>query len=394
MLRAGDLSYRVRRGMGTLGTALGIEALAVHISLGSLSATARRGGEQVTLVSEVAPLGVNTRRMGALEHLAQTAEQGVSAQAVAARLDAIEAEPPVHRFATLMAAGGMACGSFSFLNGGGPLEVLASLLGGAIGQAIRLLLSRGRFNQYAVTALCAVIASSAYCLVATILGHTGFAVPRHAAGFISSVLFLVPGFPLIAAMVDLLHQQMACGISRMVYGGMILVGAAFGVSLVCAVAGLTAQTPPPLLLSEPATLLLRAVASVVGGCSFAIMYNSSWRIVQVVGGLSLIGNELRLALHDSGIPLAPASFAGGLTVGMLSSLVLRRFHEPRTALTVPSIIIMVPGTYAFQAVIFFNQGDLQSGLQASFLCCSVVGAMALGLAVARFATVQEGRRES
>ena len=45
---------------------------------------------------------------------------------------------------------------------------------------------------------------------------------------------------------------------------------------------------------------------------------------------------------------------------------------------------MVPGTYAFETVVLFNQGDVLPALQAATLGGFVVGAMALGLAAARF----------
>lgn len=386
MLRAGNAAFRVREWMGEIASAMGIDALAVHITLGGMTATARSGGEQTTLANEIAPPGINARRIGALEHLARTVERGVSARMVAARLDAIEAEPPLYSLGLTAAAVGAASGAFSYLNGGGPLQVLASAIGGGIGQGLRSLLFRRRLNQYAVTAACAVIASGVYCLISAALGDAGFAVASHGAGFISSALFLVPGFPLVAALLDLLQHQTVAGIARLAYGGLVLVAAAFGLSLVAAAAGLTAQPPPPVPVGEAATLLLRAVASVVGGCGFAVLYNSPRHTVPTVGGLALVGVELRLGLHDAGIGLAQATFAGALAVGLLASLVCRWLDEPRMSLTVPGIILMVPGTFAFQTVVLLNDGNVLAGLQAAVLGGFVVGAMALGLAVARMVT--------
>ena len=103
-----------------------------------------------------------------------------------------------------------------------------------------------------------------------------------------------------------------------------------------------------------------------------------------MGLLALVGNELRLALHDAGMMLAPATFLGALAVGLMASLARHRLHEPRIALTVPGIIIMVPGIYAFQTVVLFNQGNTLAAMQAAVLGGFVVGAMAMGLAAARF----------
>ena len=103
-----------------------------------------------------------------------------------------------------------------------------------------------------------------------------------------------------------------------------------------------------------------------------------------VGILSLLGNELRLALHDLGMALPPATFVGALAVGLLASLARRRLREPRIVLTVPGIIIMTPGIYAFQTIVMLNQGDMLAAIQAGAVCCFIVGAMAMGLAAARF----------
>ncbi|MBK7972967.1 MAG: threonine/serine exporter family protein [Deltaproteobacteria bacterium] len=53
LLRAGDAAFRVRAEMGGVASALGIEALAVQVALGTLTASARRGAAAATLVREV-----------------------------------------------------------------------------------------------------------------------------------------------------------------------------------------------------------------------------------------------------------------------------------------------------------------------------------------------------
>jgi uncharacterized membrane protein YjjP (DUF1212 family) len=390
MLRAGDTAFRVREWMAVVARAMGIEALAAQIVIGSIAATARRGREQATLVAEVAPLGIDASRLGALERLAREVSAhnprgDASPQEIEVRLARIEAAVPLYPLWLTLAAIGAASGSFCYLNGGDALQVVAAAIGGATGQWVRSLLLRRHLNQYAVTALCAVIASGTYCLIAMAGTSAGLALPRHAAGFISSVLFLVPGFPLVGGLNDLLQHQVAAGVSRLAYGGLLLLSAAFGLCLVAGAVGLGAEAPAPQS-GELATLGLRAIASAVGGCGFAILYNSPRRNVLAVGVLALVGNELRLALHDAGMNLALATFLGALAVGLLVSLVSSRLEQPRVVLTVPGIIIMVPGIYAFQTIVMANQGDMLAAMQAAASMTFIVGAMAIGLTTARFLT--------
>lgn len=394
MMQAGDTAFRVRESMGTLSNRLGIEALAVQISLNGLTASARQGGDLVTITCEVGPPGINAWRVATLERLAHEGSGRLTPDALARELDAIEAVPALRSIATVAIAIGLASGAFSYLNGGDTLGTAMAVVAGGFGQSLRALLLRHRGNQYAVTALVTVVTASLYCIGIATLGASGFG-PGHAAGFIFSVLFLVPGFPLVASLLDAVQHQPIAALSRLFYATMILLAAAIGLSAVAAIAGLAATvapaTPPGV---APLTLALRALASLLAGFGFAALYNSSTRVVLAVGVLSLLGNELRLALHDLGMPLPPATFLGALLVGLLASLVEARLHEPRIAVTVPSIIIMTPGLFAFQTIVMLNQGQVLTALQAGANFCFVVGAMAMGLATARFMTERRWLAES
>jgi uncharacterized membrane protein YjjP (DUF1212 family) len=393
MLRAGNPSFRIREATNALANHFAIDSLVLEVSLNGMTATARRGRECATLAVDVAPLGINVWRMGALMRLVRESQSGLTLAALCAQLDTIEATRPLRPVAVVAVAVGFASAAFAHLNGGGLPVLLGAFIAGSLGQMMRGLLLGRRLNQYAVTAFCAVFAAGLYYAITLLQDRTGIGW-NSAAGFISSVLFLVPGFPLVAALLDLLQHQMVAGLARLAYGAMLLMAAAFGLSIVTALAGLTVTAQPPLAEGMAATLALRGLASFAGGCGFSILYNSSSRTVLVVGVLAVVGNELRLGLHDLGWGLPPATFIGALAVGLLASFVRPTLQEPRIAVTVPGIIIMVPGLYAFQTVVQFAQGNALAGLEAAVLTAFVVGAMALGLVAARFVTERRWLVES
>ncbi len=393
MLRFGSTAFRVRQSMAAIGRGTGLEALSLQMGFGGIAASARRGSVAATLMREVGAPGVNTERITTLEGLAHTIPPGTTSRELAKKLAAIESAPPRYSIAQTAAAIGAACGAFAFLNGGVGPEVAACAVGGGVGQGLRSLLLRRRFNQYAVTALCALVASTMYCLVSAVADHAGFGAVRNSIGLISSVLFLVPGFPLVTALLDLLQHETAIALSRLAYATTLLLAGALGLSVVIAVVGFSVEKPPPLALAEPLMIGLRALASFAGACGFAILYNGAWRNVLHVGVIAILGNEIRLMLHDIGLALPPATFLGALAVGLTASLVGRWFNETRVALTVPGVIMMVPGLYAFEALVYFNQGEILAGLRAATLVGFVVGAMATGLAVARFISQPEWLRE-
>jgi uncharacterized membrane protein YjjP (DUF1212 family) len=385
MLRSGEAAFRVREDMEILAPRLGIERFAMLVTITTLTATGRYGSEALTLVQHVGPLGINAERLGALERLVRDCPPRLAPSELHAKLDAIEATPPVHPLARVAVAVGVASASFAWLNGGAPAEMLAAFVAGALGQSIRTLLLRRHLNQYAVTALCAVAAATVYCLAAAGLARAGMA-PGHGVGVVAAALFLVPGFPLVAALLDLVQDQTPAGLARLAYGTLLLSVAAVGLGVVVAVVGFPAAAAAASPLDLSTTLLLRGVLSFAGGCGFAVLYNAPWRTVLVVGVLAIAGNELRLGLQDLGASQAAATFAGALVVGLLASLAQHRLSERRIELTVPGIIIMVPGSAAFQSFVLFGRGDVLGGLQEAVVVVFVVGAMALGLAVARFAS--------
>jgi uncharacterized membrane protein YjjB (DUF3815 family) len=198
------------------------------------------------------------------------------------------------------------------------------------------------------------------------------------------VLFLIPGFPLVAALFDLLLFQTVAAVSRLAYGVMILLAVAFGLSLVIAIVGIELSRQPPLELAYPLKLALRAVASFVAASAFAMLFNSSPRTVLAAGLLALGANGLRLILNDMGMMPAPAAFLAALAIGLVALQVDQRFNVPRMAMIVAPIVIMMPGVYAYEMIVLFNRGQMLDALQASAACGFVIGALAMGLATARF----------
>ena len=151
-----------------------------------------------------------------------------------------------------------------------------------------------------------------------------------------------------------------------------------------AVAGIDLTRQPPFDLAYPLKLLLRGFASFVAGGAFAMLFNSSPRMILAAGLLALAANGLRLVLNDMGMMLAPSAFFAALTIGLVAMVVDRRFNVPRMAVIVAPTVIMMPGIYAFEMIVLFNRGQVLDALQASASCGFVIVAMAMGLATARF----------
>jgi len=382
MMRAGNTATRTREWIEAIARKMGFDAISISLSLDNITASVRRSGERITAMREIGPPGINVWRIAELEQLAKTA--GSMPSEIAVRLDDIELAKPLYSSVQISAAVGVASGAFAFLNGAATPEMISAAIGGGTGQLFRSWLARHHVNQYGAAALSAIAASGIYVLAAALAQRAGFELLHYPSGFIASVLFLIPGFPLIAALFDLLQHQTVAAVSRFAYGAMILLAVALGLSIVIEAGNVDITRQPPLDLAYPLKLLLRAIASFVAACAFAIVFNTPVRALLMAGLLALVANDLRLVLNDMGMMLAPAAFFAALLIGLVALGVDERFNVPRLAMTVAPIVIMIPGVYVFEMIVLFNRGKMQEALQASAVCGFAIGGLAMGLATARF----------
>ena len=74
------------------------------------------------------------------------------------------------------------------------------------------------------------------------------------------------------------------------------------------------------------------------------------------------------------------------TIPMLAAWWAPRVGVPRITVSVPAVVIMVPGAAAYRAVFHLNNGDTTQALAFGFQAGLVIVAIAIGLAVARMLT--------
>ena len=186
-------------------------------------------------------------------------------------------------------------------------------------------------------------ASAAYSLAAETMARLGYDPADHGAGIMASVLFLVPGVPLIGGLFDFPQGQAVAAVSRLAHGVMILLAVALGLSLVIGLADVDASRQPPMPIAYRRALTLRAIARDVAGAAFAMLFNSPWRVAAASGLLALIANGMRLILGDIGFALAPSTCLAAFAVGLTGLAADRRLDLQALVTTVAPVVIMMPG---------------------------------------------------
>lgn len=385
-LSAGTGSYRVKSHMTRVGRALGLDRTAAHVTLTEITATSYRDRNFRTEVSEVRAVGINSDRLSELEAYVGDLPEHVTAAEVDAELERIAAKPLLYGAFLNALWAAIACAAFAFLNNGGVIECGAVFVGAFLGQMVRRAMLHKGINQFGTTMLAATVAASAYLLVVlafeNVLGLSG----GHEAGYVSAVLFLVPGFALVTAALDLAKLDFSAGIARMTYALMILASAALAVWAVSAIAGLQPDRLPPPALDDTLFLALRLLASFAGVLGFALMFNSPWKMAVGAASIGMVANVGRLLMIDAGFASQAAAAATALVVGVLAAYIAPAMNVPRITLSVPAVVIMVPGVTAYRAVYQFNSGATVDALASTVEAGLVIIALSIGLAVARMLT--------
>ena len=117
------------------------------------------------------------------------------------------------------------------------------------------------------------------------------------------------------------------------------------------------------------------------------MFNSSIPMAATAALIGSVANTLRLELVDfTGIPAVAAAFIGALTAGLLASFIKKNNGYPRISLTVPSIVIMVPGLYLYRAIYNFGIMSLTEAVSWFTSAIMIIIMLPLGLIFARILT--------
>lgn len=389
LLSCGTGAWRVRSSMNTLAETMGITCTA-DIGLMSIEYTCFDGENGFTQSLCLTNTGVNTSKLNRLEHFIREFEiegKDMSGEKLHSLLDDIERIHGLYSPVVLGFAAALACCGFTFLLGGGPIEMFCAFAGAGIGNFLRCKLTKHHFTLF----LCIVSSVSMACLVYAgflKIGEILFSISiQHEAGYICAMLFIIPGFPFITSGIDLAKLDLRSGLERLNYSIIIVLVATMFAWIMALLLKLQPQDFVALHLGSMMHLVLRLIASFCGVFGFSIMFNSSVYIAATAACIGAVANTLRLELIDyTGMPSAAAAFIGALTAGLLASIIKRNHGYPRISLTVPSIVIMVPGLYLYRAIYNFGIMSLTEAVLWFAAAIMIIVSLPLGLIFARILT--------
>ncbi len=393
-LSGGSGAWRVREAMNAAAEVLGV-TLTTDVSLTSIECTCFDETGSFSEVASLTTTGVNTERIWLTERLVRDLTRRGATLTVGewhALMDEIEHRRGNYAPWKVALASAAACCAFVFLLGGGPIEMGCAFIGAGLGMLTRRLMVDRNLTHFACIGAGVTVACLAYLGSLWLLSLVLPGAMDHDAGYIGAMLFVIPGFPLITSGLDLAKLDIRSGVERLVYACTVIIVATLVAWLVASVVQLRPDDFAPLGLTPAVLLCLRLVASFVGVLGFSVLFNSPPRMAVAAGIVGAVANTLRLTLVDAvAMPPEAAAFAGAIAAGLLATIASARCGFPRISITVPSIVIMVPGLYLYRAVYYMGTFETISALNWIVRAVMIMLFLPMGLAVARMLTDSEWR---
>ncbi len=389
MLSGGTTAWRTRSSMMSVARTLDITCSA-DVGMDSISFTCMDGTEMITQTFTRGGPGVNTQRIADLEDIVKEFDANcdhLSAEKILNMFDRIAEKPESHSTPVIAVTSGIACVAMAINLGAGITELIGIFLAAGLGQLLRKILNKKGLSLFIPLVLSAAFSCMMYgCamfLARTFISDT----PWSGAGYVISMLYLVPGFPFITSVLDFAKMDLRSGIERLAYSGIIMLV----ITMVSAVASIVVDFDVSeftgIALAPVLEIVLRLAAGFAGIYGFALAFNSTHKMALTAALTGFVPSVIRYLLVEyTGMPTAAAAFIQAFLVGLIAYFVVKYTGMPRVAITIPAVVISVPGYYIFRSVYSFVEGDAVAGMNAFLLAAVIIFSLAMGIVFSRFIT--------
>lgn len=385
LLNCGAGAYRVKSAMARAAKALGLTKHESLVSLYAINTMSWQGKESYADFAEQHYIGVNSEKLDRVAHLVSTLEENVTATDLRERLKAITAQDRHYTLLQTVIASAVACAGFCFLNNGRIIECLLVFIAAGVGQMVRKLMLQRHAAHFLVWVFCGIVSTVLYVAGLAIIVHTGLGtVGAHEYGIISSMLYLIPGFPLTTAMLDFVRGDFQSAINRFAYCVMVIGSAGLSIWFVAHIFSWNVNGVTPEPLSMPTLYVLRIITSFVAAYGFAVLFNATWKVCLASATVGAFTNTGRIFLQEfANVPWTVAVGLAAFGVGVIATFIAWNTAHSRVSLSVPAVVIMIPGVPFYRGLVAINEGAVSYALQNISEVLFVVMAIGMGLAFAR-----------
>jgi len=332
-------------------------------------------------------LQATTVNMTAVETLQRVADDAASGTldivSARQRLQAVEQGVRAYPRWLVAATLGMTAAGLSKLFGGDWPVFVTVYVAGALGTLVRLQLGKWRGHALAIAFITALVSGT--------LGGIGIRLlptVTPALCLIAPGMILVPGVPLINGIRDAISNHMDLALARLAFGVVLVVAIALG--LVAATrltgVGIPVAGSGPLL-----SVGMDAAFSALTTVGYVFLFNVRTRLCWACVICGLCSHTLRTFLMHAGLDIVSGTLLGSMAAGLLAVIFARRYGTPPATVAFPGVVALVPGSYAFRAIVASLQIVKECGHSSPSLLADafslvvtamlLIGAIALGVPI-------------
>ncbi len=143
---------------------------------------------------------------------------------------------------------------------------------------------------------------------------------------------------------------------------------------------------------------------------FAVLFNVPQRALLVIWLIGASGGLMKLILMQGNIGIVMASFVGATLIGILSVYAAHNKHAPPLVFSIPAVIPMVPGAFAYRMMLgliklagtniasnSYSQTlaeTTSNGLKALFILLVLAIGVAIPMLISRKETIKKIRQKA
>ena len=338
-----------------LGYALGATRVECTLTANSIVLTTVFDRYCITTARRNVDRGVNMTVVSSVQRIMLAAEEGrLDRVGVHEALEAVQQRTQVYPPWLVLLLVALSCACFARLSGGDWPVCALTFAASVCGMRVRQWLGGLHFN--------AMLVFMATAFVTSLIAGLGlrFQVGNDAhIAMASAVLMLVPGFPLINSLSDVLKGFMNMGIGRWALATVLTLGSSLGIVMALAVLGIdnwsSTAVARPALLSALDILWLLAndwFFAAIPAVGFALLFNVPPRALKFCAALGALGHGTATLLKLAHVTPVFATFFAAALVGSLGVWLAQRYHRAHPKVfTVAAVIPMFPGIPAYRAML-------------------------------------------
>jgi uncharacterized membrane protein YjjB (DUF3815 family) len=141
----------------------------------------------------------------------------------------------------------------------------------------------------------------------------------------------------------------------------------------------------------------------VAALGFAVLFNVPARTLFAIWWIAALGGLIKFLLIHIGLNIILSSFAGASVIGVVSIPLAHKIHSPPLIFSIPAVIPMVPGVFAYQMMLGLMKIAAHTSetgmdivlvetIQAAMKAMFILLALAVGVAVPMLVTRKESAK--